>query len=65
MSLEEILAEIPKLTREEADRLRRALLERGREAPTVHELGANLFDGVDDLPADLSTDPKYMERFGR
>jgi hypothetical protein len=65
MSLEEILAEIPKLSQREADLVQRALRERASERPSVYQLAGHLFDGVDDLPADLSTNPKYMETFGR
>jgi len=63
MSVEEILAEIPKLSKYEAELVQRALRE--HESPTVHQLAGHLFDGAEDLPPDLSTNPKYMEKFGR
>jgi len=63
MSVEEILAEIQKLPKHEAELVQRALRERG--SPSVFELAGHLFDGAEDLPPDLSTNPKYLERFGQ
>ena len=65
MSVEEILAEIPKLSKHEAELVQRALRERVSATRTVYDLAGHLFDGAEDLPADLSTNPKYMEGFGR
>jgi hypothetical protein len=65
MSVEEILAEIPRLSKQEAERVQRALRERESEPRTVYEVAGHLFDGADDLPPDLSTNPKYMKDFGR
>jgi hypothetical protein len=65
MSVEEILAEIPKLSRHEAELVERALRDRGADKPSIHDLAGHLFDGADDMPADLWTNPKYMKTFGR
>jgi hypothetical protein len=65
MSVEEILAEIPKLSRHEAELVERALHQHRSETPSVHQLAGHLFDGAEDLPSDLATNPKYMEAFGR
>jgi hypothetical protein len=65
MSLQEILAEIPKLSEEEIQLLGKAIEQRSAKAPTVFELDGHLLDGVDDLPGDLRTNPNYMEDFGK
>ncbi len=65
MSLQEILAEIPKLSEEEIQLLGKAIGQRAAKAPTVFELGGELLDGVEALPSDLSTNPKYFAGFGQ
>jgi hypothetical protein len=65
MSLQEILAAIPKLSDAEIAILEEALGHRCRPAPTVYELGGELLDGVDGLPSDLSTNPKYLAGLGQ
>lgn len=65
MSLEEILTEISKLDSRDVERVRRVLNEQAVNGRSVYEVAGHLFDGVDDLPADLSTNPKYLEGFGR
>jgi hypothetical protein len=65
MSLQEILAAIPKLSDSEIEILEQALGRRRGPAPTVYELGGELLDGVDGLPPDLSTNPKYLAGLGQ
>jgi hypothetical protein len=65
MSLEEILAAIPKLSDAEIEILEEALGRRCEPAPTVYELGGELLDGVDGLPSDLSTNPKHLAGLGQ
>jgi hypothetical protein len=58
MSIEEILAEIPKLSRHDAGLVRRALRERVSETPPAQELDGHLFDDcADEVSSDLSTNP--------
>jgi hypothetical protein len=64
MSLQEILAEIPKLTPAEIQILEKAIEQQFAKASTVFGIAGHLLDGVDDLPGDLRTNPKYMEGFG-
>jgi hypothetical protein len=65
MSLHEILAEIPRLSDTEIRILETAIRERMVQTPSVFSVAGHLLDGVDDLPGDLSTNPKYMEGFGQ
>jgi hypothetical protein len=65
MSLQEILAEIPKLSEQEIQLLGKAIEQRSAKAPTIFELGGELLDGVEGLPSDLSTNPKYLAGFGQ
>ena len=65
MSLQEILAAIPKLSDAEIEILEGALERRSAPAPTVFDLGGELLDGVEGLPSDLSTNPKYIAGLGR
>ena len=65
MSLQEILAAIPKLSDAEIEILEEALGRRCGPAPTVHQLGGELLDGMDGLPSDLSINPKYLAGLGR
>jgi hypothetical protein len=65
MSLKEILAELPKLSEEEFELLENAVKKRSTRAPSFFDLAGDLLEGADDLPGDLSTNPKYMENFGK
>ena len=66
MSLQEILAEVEALNAPELVLLNRKIRERlERQQFTVAELAGDLLDGVDDLPGDLNSNPRYMEGFGK
>ena len=65
MSLQEILAAIPKLSDAEIAILEEALERRCGSSPTVHQLGGELLDGVDGLPSDLSMNPKCLAGLGK
>ncbi len=65
MSLQEILAAIPKLSDAEIEILEGVLERRSERAPTVFDLGGELLDGVEGLPSGLSTNSKYLAGLGR
>ena len=66
MSLQEILAEVEALNPPELVLLNCKIRERlEKQQLTVADLAGDLLDGVDDLPGDLNSNPKYMEGFGK
>jgi hypothetical protein len=66
MSLNEILAEVDSLSPTELLILNRKIRERFEsQGRTIGEVAGDLLDGVDDLPGDLNSNPKYMKDFGK
>lgn len=65
MSLLEIFAEVENLSPEEIQALQEFIEKRKAKNPVlVGDLVGHLAGCLDDLPPDLSINPKYMEGFG-
>lgn len=66
MSLQEIIAEVEALSPQEVQALQAYLQTKvTQKAVLVGDLVGHLAGYLNDLPSDLSTNPKYMESFGK